>query len=113
MGGVRLRPRRVYHSRWAGATSSLGPSSCPYAPKCLVADGHPRTHGASSIPPALRGSLVRSWSSPFLHRSIIPSGCALPYGSSWADRTGTMGLLRELPLYGGMRSSLLFYYFPY
>jgi hypothetical protein len=25
---------------------------------------------------------------------IIPVGCAIPYGGSWADRTGAMGVLR-------------------
>jgi hypothetical protein len=31
--------------------------------------------------------------------------CALPHGSSWADRTEAMGFLRELLLYGVLRSS--------
>ena len=40
----------------------------------------------------------RDWllSSIIQHFLIIPSGCALPYGGSWADRTGVKGLLREL-----------------
>jgi hypothetical protein len=36
---------------------------------------------------------------------IIPSGCTLPYGGSWANRIGGMGFLCGLRLYGALRGS--------